>query len=68
MMGMSMDELIKIGTMIFGVGAVYGLIRADIRHMHDRLADIVKEVGRVERAADKANERVDAHIVDYHRK
>lgn len=65
---MNFDDLIKIGTLIFGVGSVYGLVRADIRHLHDRLADIIKDNSRIQESVDKAHDRLDSHITDYHRK
>ena len=60
-------ELLNIFMMIFGVGSVYGLIRADLRNMHDKLTDLIRDISRVEKNTDKAHSRLDDHIKDYHR-
>lgn len=44
---------VQVGAMMIGAGAVYGGIRNDLRNMHEQIA-------RLERALEKAHERIDS--------
>lgn len=50
------EWMVQIGVMVFGSGAVYGAIRADIRAIHERVND-AKE------AADEAHRRIDGLLI-----
>lgn len=59
---MSTSEAIQIAAMIFGIGSVYGLIRADLLRLHEKISDVKANIVRVESTAEKAHERIDDHI------
>jgi hypothetical protein len=68
---MGADDLIKILvpglSALFGMGTFYGIVRADFRHMVETVGRIDKDVARIEKNADKAHERIDNHITNYHK-
>jgi hypothetical protein len=45
--------LLQLVTILIAAGAVYGGIRSDLKSMHEAIA-------RIERAAEKAHERIDS--------
>lgn len=68
---MPLDDIIKlfitIGGTLFTAGGIYGLVRADLRNMHERFDSVNKDIGRIEKNTEKAHERLDSHISTYHR-
>jgi hypothetical protein len=52
---------------LFGMGVFYGAIRADIKYMIGAVRDIRDDIGRVRDSATKAHERLDQHIMVYHK-
>lgn len=62
-----LDDLIKYGLMLFSAGSLYGLIRADLKSLHEKMRDSAEDLHRVENTAQKAHERLDAHVTAYHR-
>jgi hypothetical protein len=52
----------------FSAGGVYAAIRADIKNIHSKIANVEKDVDRVENNVTRAHMRLDDHVVDYHRK
>lgn len=44
--------LLQVVTVLIAAGAVYGGIRSDLKTIHEK-------IGRVEREADKAHDRID---------
>jgi hypothetical protein len=52
---------------LFGMGAFYGAVRADIKYMVGAVKDMKGEIERVRDNATKAHERIDQHIMNYHK-
>lgn len=51
--GVDHGFLLQLVTILIAAGAVYGGIRGDLRAMHEAIS-------RIERAAEKAHERIDS--------
>lgn len=65
---MDTKDMMTIIATVFSFGAVYGLIRADLKHLHERILMQKSEMDRIEKLAERAHVRLDDHIIDYHRK
>lgn len=59
--------LIMVLSPIFSMAVAWGAIRADIRNMHEKFGGFKEDLNRVEKTAEKAHERMDAHVTVYHR-
>lgn len=60
------DFILNVAAGLFGIGAVYGLIRADLKNLHEKSREqkattdtLFKEVRRVD---DRINQHIDSHF------
>lgn len=51
----------------FTAGGIYAAIRADIKNIHSKFANVEKDIARIESSTARSHERIDDHITDYHR-
>jgi hypothetical protein len=54
-----MPELVQIILGLIGAGAIYGGIRADLKTMHQRIAEAASSAAR-------AHDRMDRHVENFH--
>lgn len=52
----------------FSAGSIYAAIRADIKNIHSKFANVEKDIARLESSTTRSHERIDHHVTDYHRK
>lgn len=52
--------------LLFGMGTTYGLIRADLIRLHEKISDVKATVSDVRATASRAHERIDDHITTSH--
>lgn len=68
---MGETELVRYAFMLFGMvfsaGSVYGIIRADLRNLHERVGQTNKDIERVSASVSKVHDRLDNHVIAYHK-
>lgn len=51
---------------IFSMGTTYGIIRADLKRLHEKISDKGVEIADVKETVKRAHERLDDHIMTSH--
>lgn len=63
---MNMDALITYAGILIGMGSVYGLIRSDLKHLHEKAVKQEKTNDRLHELDRETNKRINDHIEHHH--
>lgn len=61
-----METILTIGGMLVGIGSVYGLIRADLKHLHEKYSTHEISIKELATKAEKIDTRINDHIEHHH--
>jgi hypothetical protein len=61
----AIEIMIQVIAMLFAAGAIYGAIKADLKNMHEKIADNKEDIKVVRGDVDKAHERIDSILTEH---